>query len=143
METATTWSGALNTFRYDADGQRVLKIAGDETSRTYVVNELSEFSTEGGPLRWTVDYVSAGGRLLAAVRPALGTLDTLTVVTSGSGRVSAVPAGIDCGPDCAARYLDGTTVTLTAVPAQGFVFGGWSGACSGTLASATVTLAAT
>ena len=48
LETAQTWAGALNTSRYDADGRRVLKIAGNETSRTYVVNELSEFSTEGG-----------------------------------------------------------------------------------------------
>ena len=85
LATATTWSGALNTSRYDADGQRVLKIAGSETSRTYVVNELSEFSTEGGPIRWTVDYVSAGSRLLAAVRPAAGTFYPLTVAKSGAG----------------------------------------------------------
>ena len=92
------------------------------------------------PIRWTVDYVYAGTKLLAAVRPAVGRLDTLTVVKSGSGGVSARPAGIDCGPACTARYLDGTSVTLTAVAAQGFVFGGWSGACSGTSASATVTM---
>ncbi len=49
-----------------------------KTARTYVVNELSECSTEGGPLRWTVDYVSAGGRLPAAVRPAAGTLNEAT-----------------------------------------------------------------
>ncbi len=143
VETATTWSGALNTYRYDADGQRVLKIAGSETSRTYIVNELSEFSTEGGPIRWTVDYVSAGSRLLAAVRPAAGTLYPLTVAKSGAGagRVIADPAGVDCGPDCTARYLGGTIVTLTATATDDYSsFTGWSGSCSGTASTATVTV---
>ena len=146
VETATAWSGALNTYRYDADGQRVLKLAGSETSRTYVVNELSEFSTEGGPIRWTVDYVSAGSRLLAAVRPAAGTLYQLTVAKSGagSGRVSAGDGGLDCGPDCTARYLGGTVVTLTATATDDYSsFTGWSGSCSGTDVTATVTVDAT
>ena len=143
LATATTWSGALNTSRYDADGQRVLKIAGSETSRTYVVNELSEFSTEGGPIRWTVDYVSAGSRLLAAVRPAAGTFYPLTVAKSGAGagRVTADPAGVDCGPDCTARYLSGTIVTLTATATDAYSsFTGWGGSCSGTASTATVTV---
>ncbi len=138
VETAQTWAGALTTYRYDADGQRVLKV--QSTSQTYAVNELSEFSTAGGPITWTVDYVSAGARLLAAVRPAAGTLDTLTVTKTGTGRVSAVPAGVDCGPDCSARYLDGTIVTLTAVADTHSSFTGWGGACSGTEATVTVTL---
>jgi hypothetical protein len=143
LETARTWSGALNTYRYDADGQRVLKIAGSETSRTYVVNGLSEFSTEGGPIRWTVDYVSAGGRLLAAVRPAAGTLYALTVTKTGAGtgRVTAGDGGVDCGPDCTARYLGGTAVQLTAAAADAYSsFTGWSGNCSGTDATVTVTV---
>ncbi len=121
----------------------MLKIAGSETSRTYVVNELSEFSTEGGPIRWTVDYVTAGSRLLAAVRPAAGTLYPLTVAKSGAGagRVTADPAGVDCGPDCTARYLGGTIVTLTAAAADAYSsFTGWGGSCSGTASTATVTV---
>ena len=134
VDTALTWAQARTTYRYDADGRRVLKIAGSETSRTYVVNELSEFSAEGGPLTWTVDYVSAGSRLLAAVRPAAGTLYTLTVTKAGAGggRVSAVPAGVDCGPDCAARYLDGTTVVLTAAADANSVLHRLGRGCSGT-----------
>ncbi|MDA8440055.1 MAG: hypothetical protein M0Z51_14520 [Propionibacterium sp.] len=88
VESARTYAGALTTYRYDADGQRVLSIAGSETSRTYAVNELSEFSTEGGPIRWTVDYVRAGGRLLAAVRPA-STADSIARPVTWRGRRSA------------------------------------------------------
>ncbi len=56
----------------------------------------------------------------------------LTVSRSGSGTVASSPAGISCGSDCSESYVSGTVVTLTATPATGYVFGGWSGACSGT-----------
>ena len=60
---------------------------------------------------------------------------TLTVARSGagSGTVSSSPAGINCGSACAAAYVTGTQVTLTATPATGSTFTGWSGGnCSGT-----------
>lgn len=60
---------------------------------------------------------------------------TLTVATSGtgSGTVTSSPAGIDCGSTCAADFDSGTSVTLTAAPAAGSTFSGWSGGgCAGT-----------
>jgi uncharacterized protein (DUF2141 family) len=51
---------------------------------------------------------------------------------SGSGTVTSNPAGINCGSTCSADYTSGTSVTLTANPASGSTFGGWSGPCSGT-----------
>lgn len=56
----------------------------------------------------------------------------LTVSVSGSGTVTSSPAGINCGGTCNATYNSGTSVTLTAAPAAGFSFSGWSGACTGT-----------
>jgi hypothetical protein len=56
---------------------------------------------------------------------------TVAVAGSGAGAVSSVPAGIDCGLDCAEAYLGGTDVTLTATPAMGSVFTSWGGACAG------------
>ena len=50
---------------------------------------------------------------------------------SGAGTISSSPAGIDCGATCAHDFLYGTEVTLTAVPAAGSSFTGWSGGCSG------------
>jgi len=59
---------------------------------------------------------------------------TLTVNLSGagSGTVTSAPAGITCGPTCVASFPSGTAVTLTALPAAGSLFMGWSGGgCSG------------
>jgi alpha-tubulin suppressor-like RCC1 family protein len=45
----------------------------------------------------------------------------------GSGTVTSAPGGINCGPTCAGSYDYGTVVTLTATPALGSIFNGWSG----------------
>jgi uncharacterized repeat protein (TIGR02543 family) len=67
---------------------------------------------------------------------------TLTVSKSGSGSVISSPAGINCGTSCSASYANGASVTLTASAATGYSFSGWSGACSGTSASCTVSMTA-
>jgi hypothetical protein len=56
-----------------------------------------------------------------------------TKTGTGSGSVSSAPTAIDCGPTCVAQFDQGTVVTLTASPAPGSSFAGWSGGgCSGT-----------
>ena len=68
----------------------------------------------------------------------------LSVVRAGggSGTVTSSPAGINCGTTCSASFTSGTAVTLTASPAAGSTFAGWSGGgCSGT-GTCTVTLTA-
>lgn len=61
-------------------------------------------------------------------------MHSLTVATdgSGSGIVTSDPAGIDCGSECSELYDHGTSVQLTATPAPGSTFLGWSGDCTGT-----------
>jgi Tol biopolymer transport system component len=51
----------------------------------------------------------------------------VTLAGTGAGTVNSNPAGIDCGTDCAEAYASGTGVTLTATPAAGSTFRGWSG----------------
>ena len=65
---------------------------------------------------------------------------TLSAGRSNPGTISSSPAGIDCGSSCSAKYAAGTLVTVTATPPAGQSFLGWSGACSGTNASCTVTI---
>jgi hypothetical protein len=66
---------------------------------------------------------------------------TLSIAPSGTGTgtVTSSPAGINCGGMCSTTFAQGTSVTLTATPASGSAFGGWSGACSGT-GTCTVTM---
>ena len=55
---------------------------------------------------------------------------TLTTTVSGSGTISRNPN--------ASSYTSGSTVTLTANPASGYKFDGWSGAVSGTTNPVTI-----
>src|SRR5437870_2429319 len=85
-------------------------------------------------------------RVALAAAPAVPPPFTLTVskTGSGSGTVTSTPAGITCGTSCSASYASGTLVTLTATPAIGSVFTGWSGGgCTGTGACSVTLTAAT
>ena len=55
----------------------------------------------------------------------------ITSAGTGNGIVTSNPAGINCGSDCSESYTGGTLVVLSAIPAAGSVFSGWSGSgCS-------------
>lgn len=73
------------------------------------------------------------------------TVHTLSVGRGGNGSVSGAPNGefgtfINCGSSCSAKFQQGATVTLTASPAAGVKFTGWTGSCSGLNPTCTVTI---
>ncbi|KKS99805.1 MAG: hypothetical protein UV76_C0017G0005 [Candidatus Nomurabacteria bacterium GW2011_GWA2_43_15] len=60
------------------------------------------------------------------------TVLTVTKVGAGSGTVTSSPDGINCGTDCSEAHYTGTSIVLTALPASGSSFTGWSGCSAGT-----------
>ena len=93
---------------------------------------------------------NVGSDNLSVIDGGTSTNFALTVAESGSGTgtVTTSPSGIDCPSVCSTVFEPGATVTLTASPASGSTFAGWSGACSGTgpcnvTMSATVSVTAT
>ncbi len=67
----------------------------------------------------------------------------LTVTKSGTGTGTVTGGTINCEPTCSATVNTGTSVTLTANPTSGSTFTGWSGACTNTTGTCTVTKAGT
>ncbi|MBL8513085.1 MAG: CHRD domain-containing protein, partial [Betaproteobacteria bacterium] len=74
----------------------------------------------GGELRGQLDNLGAANKMLSVVR-------------AGTGEGSVTGTGINCPADCNEAYGHNTVVLLTANPAMGSTFAGWSGGgCSGT-----------
>ncbi len=87
-------------------------------------NAISESSeTNNGSAATNQITITGSGSLLYLL--------TVAKAGTGAGSVASNPPGINCGADCSESYTNGTSVTLTATPAAGSTFDGWSGACSG------------
>lgn len=85
-----------------------------------------------------------GGGSSGSISPPPPTMFAATILLAGdgSGSVASSPSGITCGSTCTAQFAQGTTVTLTAMPAANSNFVGWSnGACQG-MGTCTVTVSA-
>ena len=54
----------------------------------------------------------------------------LTVTKAGNGTGTVTGDGINCGTDCTQNYFSNASVTLTAAPAFGSSFAGWTGSCT-------------
>jgi hypothetical protein len=122
VRSGTVWSQqaylkASNTDVSDQFGFSVA-VAGD----TVVVGAPQEdsFATGVNGTQGDNTVHDAGA---AYVFTGLGPRAILTVAKAGSGTgmVTSVPAGIDCGGSCATDFLVGSTVTLTGTPAPGSV----------------------
>ena len=90
---------------------------------------------------------SVNGRLLAQtnvtlINNTLVNVFSLTVSNANVtyGTVSSNVGGIVCNSTCSASFASGSSVTLTAIPVNGYQFTGWGGACSGYGNSCTVTM---
>lgn len=105
----------------------------------HVADVLVDSVSVGAVTNYTFTNVAANHTI--SVNFAIDTY-TLTVALTGtgSGSVTSDLTGIDCGGDCEGVYDYGRTVILTATPDPGSTFRGWSGDCTGTDTTCTVTM---
>ena len=116
-------------------------------------NVVSSTDPTGGAAAWTTTQVDgmkvldgvscASTALCVAVdntgNDVVGTATThgkapqhsLTVSLAGPGSGSVVGPAISCPGICSGTYPGGAAVSLTATPASGSTFTGWTGACAG------------
>lgn len=137
---AATFSGAGSSVPFPGDSisQYAWNWGDGTTTTTSSPTTTHTYTTPGAhtvTLTVTDAYASDnGGRTgTAASGVAVIAVYTLAISRSGSGKgaVSSSPAGISCGATCSATFASGTALILTARPASGSTFAGWSGACSG------------
>ena len=86
------------------------------------------------------DRATASRQHAGSLGSATGVQITVSLRGDGTGRVTSIPAGIDCPGSCTMTVPNETLLTLTASPGTDSRFRGWSGQCVGTQ-SCTITAA--
>jgi hypothetical protein len=127
---------------------------GNECSAVFAAGTEVVLEADADPgsvfLRWegactntdpTCEVVVDAAKNVVAVFGLVQTFD-LQVTTEGPGSVASSPGGIDCPNDCTQPFVAGTVVSLQANAAVGSTFAGWSGSCSGTNPTCSVTMEA-
>jgi hypothetical protein len=92
------------------------------------------------PLPLALFALVGSPRTTAAVEQQYSSVLTVRRAGDGSGIVTSQPAGITCGSQCTAQFGTTVRVTLTATPDPGSEFAGWSGDCSGSTPTCSVSM---
>ncbi len=115
-------------------------VDGTNVTLTAAANPGSTFAGWSGACSGTASCVVA----MSAARSVTASFTlnqyglTVQKLGSGSGNVTSIPAGINCGSDCSENYSYGTSVTLAIATSDVPQFSGWGNACTGTQTTCTV-----
>ncbi|HKP12430.1 MAG TPA: hypothetical protein VJZ91_09985, partial [Blastocatellia bacterium] len=88
--------------------------AGTQVTLTASPSSGSAFTGWAGACNGSQPTCSLTVNEALNVTAAFAPIYSLSIGRSGSGTVSSLPAGIDCGKTCSAKMVQGTAVTLTA-----------------------------
>ena len=141
-------SGAAGSTTTGGAGAAAAGATGAAGAAAGATGEAGATAGTSGAAGATAGTSGAAGATAGTSGAAGATVSAYTLTVhrggTGSGAVSSNVGGINCGATCSAMINSGVMVTLTAAPATGSTFGGWSGGgCSGTgTCQVTVTAAA-
>jgi hypothetical protein len=129
---AKTFLGVLKYKVFDAlpPGLAVDNSGTSTQSRVYVTSGNTDLAA--------VYAYGPGAQTSAFLPPTAGA--TVHVNGGGRGTVRAVSPNLNCTSSCTAQPLAGSEITFTATPEEGSTFEGWSGGCSGTDPTCTLTM---
>lgn len=118
-------SGTVNVYRGASQSYILTPNTGYQ-----LLDVLVDGASVGAVTTYTFGNITANHTIQAIFSRAL----TIAKAGTGSGTITSSPAGLTCGSTtCTGPFSYGTVVTLTAAPAAGSSFAGWSGSgCSGT-----------
>jgi hypothetical protein len=132
--------------KVDVTANTIVTIAGNGTAGFAGDNADASLSTLNIPSQMSLHnqilvFADAGNHRIRKIdnNPVL----TVTRTGTGSGTVSAtagVGVTLNCGTICTASFLPDSAATLTATADAGSTFTGWGGDCSGTAATAALTM---
>lgn len=130
---------AIDSTSFTPASNDTFKLVSGAASRSGTFAALTGASAGGAT--YSARYDADGVTLLVAGPPPPPN-QTLSVTLAGTGAGSVSDgASLSCSASCQSQYPQGTVVHLTATPAAGSSFAGWSGGCSGT-GACTVTMSA-
>lgn len=156
--TGVTWTcaatgGASCTAAGSGNLSDTIALPAGATA-TYTINGTIVAGTGSGSIKHTLTATVGGSQTdpdtsnnTGVDTTQIGTPVNLTVTkaTAASlGTIRSTPGGLTCGTSCTTatgQFNDGSQVVLDASPATGATFVGWSGACTSTASSCTVTMA--